>query len=173
MEFPLYNSRISVYSLTDYIHSPSLPFLLILSHQVDGHFNQCHCNVSQFTSFEYKRYQASRTAPELVGRQSVGRRRTVVVGFSAAMCCWLGPVWLVMLLRESLFYRSTMYYYILPSTILTYLVVCTVCMVRGNDLVATSSGETLFLLLCTLKRWKQAIAPFFNTCVSIFLCMNK
>ena len=144
MEFPLYNSRISVYSLTDYIHSPSLPFLLILSHQVDGHFNQCHCNVSQFTSFEYKRYQASRTAPELVGRQSVDRRRTVVVGFSAAMCCWLGPVWLVMLLRESLFYRSTMYYYILPSTILTYLVVCTVCMVRGNDLVATSSGKLFF-----------------------------
>ena len=77
MEFPLYNSRISVYSLIDYIHSPSLPFLLILSHQVDGHFNQCHCNVSQFTSFEYKRYQASKTAPELVGRSSEDRRRRV------------------------------------------------------------------------------------------------
>ena len=131
MEFPLYNSRISVYSLTDYIHSPSLPFLLILSHQVDGHFNQCHCNVSQFTSFEYKRYQAGRTAPELGCRDS---RRTV--GFAL---CWLGPVWLM--LRES--YSTEVLHYSMYG--------------KGDHLVATSSGNTFYSSGYSIKMEKMQV----------------
>ena len=41
---------------------PFLPFPPFS--RVDGHFNQCHCNVSQFTSFEYKCNQDFITAPE-------------------------------------------------------------------------------------------------------------
>lgn len=41
-------------------------------------FNQCQCNVSQFTSFEYKLSQESRNGPELAKSSSSARRRMCV-----------------------------------------------------------------------------------------------